>query len=542
MTRMTMGRRGLLAGAGGLGVSAMFAGASWADSPATAATGVVKTTNGPVRGLVVDGIPTFLGLRYGAPPVGPLRFAPPQKPAPWADPAWAYNPGAASMQVLAGGGAAKFPGIVGMALSEGMNSAEDGVREHEDCLFINIYTPALGSARPRPVMVWLHGGGFSYGSGNWAFYDGHNLAKHHDVVVVTVNHRLNMFGFTNVADLGGDPTSGNAGMLDIVQVLEWVRDNIENFGGDPGCVTIFGQSGGGAKVSTLQAMPGAHGLFHRAIVESGPGLRVGSKEQAAEQTKAWMARLGVSDLKGLQAIPAEVLVASPGAPRGGPILDGVSIPAHPFDPVANPLSANIPVMVGCTADEMTLYNVGADWWGKLTEDELVAKLRPQYQDKTEAVIAAARSLRPGDSPSYTYVDITTLAGMYMGSVTLAERKSVQPGGVWQYVWTWREPVEGGLLRAPHTTEIPFAFDNIAKAPLLLGDAESTQRLATLTSTVWTTFARTGNPNVAGLPHWPKFDPQSRATMMFALESHVAHDPYRALRTILAGMPPRGPMG
>jgi len=542
MARFTTDRRGMLAAAGGLGLWTLLGAGARAEAPATSVTGVVKTSNGPVRGLVIEGIPTFLGLRYGAPPVGPLRFAPPQKPAPWTDPAWAYNPGAASMQVLAGGGAARYPGIVGMALAEGMNSAEDGVREHEDCLFINVYTPQVGSSRRRPVMVWLHGGGFSYGSGNWAFYDGHNLAKHHDVVVVSVTHRLNMFGFTDVAEIGGDPTSGNAGMLDIVQVLEWVRDNIENFGGDPGCVTIFGQSGGGGKVSALQAMPRAHGLFHRAIIESGPGLRVGSKAQAAEQTKAWMAKLGVSDLKGLQAVPAEVLKASQGAPRGGPILDGVSIPAHPFDPVANPLSADIPVMIGCTADEATLYNVGADWWGRLTEAELVAKLRPQYGDKTEAVIAATRSVRPGDDPSYTYVDVTTIGGMYMGSTTLAERKSAQAGGVWQYVWTWREPVEHGLMRAPHTTEIPFAFDNIAKAPLLLGDAETTRQLARRISTLWTTFARTGVPSAPGLPHWPKFDPEGRATMMLDVSSHVAHDPYKAVRVILAGMPPRGPMG
>ena len=542
MAQIQFNRRGLLAVGGGLGVSVLMTGSVRADPPATGVTGVVKTTNGPVRGLTFDGVPTFLGLRYGAPPVGPLRFAPPRKPAPWTDPAWAFNPGAASMQVLAGGGAAKYPGIVGMALAQGMNSGEDGVREHEDCLFINVYTPQLGGPRHRPVMVWLHGGGFSYGSGNWAFYDGHNLAKHHDAVVVSVTHRLNMFGFTNVADIGGDPTSGNVGMLDIVQVLEWVRDNIENFGGDPGCVTIFGQSGGGAKVSTLQAMPGAHGLFHRAIIESGPGLRVGSKEAAAAQTKAWMDKLGVSDLKSLQAIPAEVLAASSAAPRGGPILDGVSIPAHPFDPVANPLSADVPVMVGCTSDEMVLYNVGADWWGRLTEAELVEKLRPQYKDKTEVLIAATRKLRPEDSPSYLLTSLGTMAGMYAGSTTLAERKSAQPGGVWQYVWKWGAPVEGGILRAPHTMEIPFAFDNIDKAPLLLGDKPSTRALAHQTSTVWTTFARTGNPNVAGLPHWPKFDPQSRATMMFDTVSAVAHDPYRTVREILATLPPRGMMG
>jgi para-nitrobenzyl esterase len=532
-------RRSLLRVGAGLGAGLALGAAARAESVATSVTGVVQTSNGPVIGLVEDGVQSFKGLRYGAPPVETLRFAPPRKPAPWKTPAAAIRLGNPSMQLASGGAAVSYPGIVGIALNQGMSSQEDAVRQHEDCLFLNLWTPRIGGPATRPVMVWLHGGGYNYGSGNWPFYDGRNLARGHDVVVVTVNHRLNAFGFMNVAEIGGDPASGNAGMLDIVQALEWVRDNCAAFGGDPGCVTVFGQSGGGGKTSTLQAMPGAHGLFHRAIIQSGPSLRVGEKAAAAQATAALMARLGVSDLKGLQAAPADAILAAAGGIRWGPILDGAAIASHPFDPVANPLSAKTPVMVGCTADEQTLYNVGFDWWGGLTEAQLLDKLRPQFGDKAEAAVAAARKLRPDDPPSYLFTDITSKA-MFTGSATLAERKSAQPGGAWLYVWEWRAPVAHGLLRAPHTMEIPFAFDNVDKAPILLGDAASTKALARSVSTIWTSFARSGDPNIPGMPHWPRYDPAARATMMFNLKSRIENDPYADFRTLTPVS--RGPFG
>ena len=199
-------------------------------------------------------------------------------------------------------------------------------------------------------------------------------------------------------------------------------------------------------------------------------------------------------------------------------------------------------MIGCTSDEQTLYNVGKDWWGKLTDDGLVAQLTPQFGDKTAALIAGAKALRPDDSPSYLYTDITSKAGAFRGSVALAERKSALPGGVWRYVWEWGAPVDGGMLRAPHTMEIPFAFDNVDKGPMLLGTDPATFALGRQTSNVWTQFARSGDPNISGLPHWPKYDPATRATMMFNTESRVENDPYGAMRQILATIPRRGPMG
>ena len=534
MGGITLGRRAML----GLGVGLVLAGRAGAEILATGVTAPVKTTNGPVIGLVEAGVATFRGLRYAAPPVGALRFMPPRKPSPWKDPQAAIGFGPAAMQLSSGGSAVRYPGVTGIALNQLMTSGEDVRRQSEDCLFLNVFTPGL-DGRSRPVMVWFHGGGFNYGSGAWPVYDGHNLAKNHDVVVVTVNHRLNVFGYLNAAAIGGDPASGNAGMLDLVAVLEWVRDNIAAFGGDPGKVTTFGQSGGGAKSSIAMTMPAAKGLVHRAIIESGPGLRVGDASAAAGVTRAIMARLGVSDLASLQAVPAPVLAAAaasrdlPGAGRWGPMLDGAAIVRQPFEPDAHPQIAGIPVMIGCTADEQTLYNVGFDWWGRLTEADLAARLKPTYGDKTDALIAAAKKSRPGDSPSYLYTDITSKAAL-IGSATLAERKSDQPAGVYMYVWEWRAPAEGGLMRAPHTMEIPFAFDNVDKGPLLLGTAPATFALGKAASAAWANFARSGDPNAPGLPHWPRYDRARRATMIFNTKSRIENDPYAEFRALLPG--------
>jgi len=270
----------------GLGLCASLSRQAWAKE--SGPTAVVKTTNGPVRGIVENDVQTFKGLRYGAPPVGSLRFMPPQEPKPWAEVAEATHTGAASMQLRSGGSAVQQPPLVAKALGEVFTTSDDVARQDEDCLFLNVWTPQLGGAKKRPVMVWLHGGGFNYGSGSWPSYDGHNLASRHDVVVVGVNHRLNAYGYLYLGELGGDAfaTSGNAGQLDLIAVLEWVRDNIAEFGGDPGNVTIFGQSGGGAKVSCLLAMPAAKNLFHRGIIESGPGLRGITKQAGTEIAKA----------------------------------------------------------------------------------------------------------------------------------------------------------------------------------------------------------------------------------------------------------------
>src|SRR5580698_3524651 len=247
-------------------------------------TEIVSTSNGPVRGYRDNRLQIFKGLRYGAAPVGALRFAPPQKPAAWTAPADALGLAAPAIQV------GVEPGETTGGRSAGDPPAPGQPGTDEDCLFINVWTPGLTGE--RPVMVWLHGGGFANGSGGAAMYDGAALARRGDTVIVTVNHRLNVFGYLHLGDLGGHPSSGEAGMLDIVLVLEWVRDNIARFGGDPGNVTIFGESGGGMKVSLLMAMPSAAGLFQRAIVQSGPWLKAVSGENATKYAKAFLDALG----------------------------------------------------------------------------------------------------------------------------------------------------------------------------------------------------------------------------------------------------------
>src|ERR1035441_10484085 len=354
-----LGRRDLLR----LGIGLASAGVLGADVPIPVVTKVVKTTNGDVQGLVKDGVQVLKGIRYGAAPVGPLRFMPPQRPKPWKGVADATEFGAPAIQMappISASPATDF----GRQLATIYTTPAEIKIQNEDCLFLNVWTPGLGGGTGRPVMVWLHGGGFAYGSGAWPIYDGANLAKKGDVVVVTVNHRLNVFGYlylAQIGQLGNDAyaKSGNAGMLDLVAALEWVRDNIEAFGGDPGNVTIFGESGGGGKVSTLMAMPGAKGLFHKGIVESGSTLRVGSREDANKAAERLVAQLGITPnrMDDLQKAPMDKLLATmhsmagSNAPRLGPVVDGRSLPRNPFDPDAPSITASVPMLIGTNRSE-----------------------------------------------------------------------------------------------------------------------------------------------------------------------------------------------
>jgi para-nitrobenzyl esterase len=257
-----------------------------------------------------------------------------------------------------------------------------------------------------------------------------------------------------------------------------------------------------------------------------------------------MAKLGVSDARALYDIPAQVLVDAaaglqvPGGMGGlrfTPVIDGINLMGHPFDPAAPARSANIPVMIGCTKDEQTLYNIGLPWWGKLTEPDALAMLKknPQLAAKADALWASAKKAYPDDSPSYLYTDIVSKTFAFIGSVTLAERKAAQNAApVYMYLWDWGAPVENGILRAPHTMEIPFVFDNVDKGPLLLGTASSTQKLATTASDAWVAFARSVDPNIKSLPHWPRYDAATRATMVFDLKSEVRNDPNAEFRQLM----------
>jgi para-nitrobenzyl esterase len=537
-------RRMLLAGAA---VATGFAFNARAEAPLL--TPVTATAHGRVQGRVrADGIHVFKGLRYGAPPTGAARFKPPQPPAPWPGihPAFAY--GAPAMQMPMGASAAPMTEL-SVAIAGFFSTASDMTIDNEDCLFLNVWTKALGAERRRPVMVWLHGGGYAYGSGGWPVYDGANLARRGDVVVVTINHRLNAFGYLYLAELMGEDyaASGNAGMLDIVLALQWVRDNIAAFGGDPGNVTIFGESGGGSKVSHLLAMPAAQGLFHKAIIQSGAGVTGAPRAEATDLAGAILRELNIApgDAAALSAAHPDAVVAASAACvsrlppdrafRGlSPVVDGATLPRDPFAPDAPAISADIPVMIGSNKDEMSIFNASAPWWGRLTEEQAVAQTRALAGPRADALLAALRAQHPDYSPTYLFNAAQSALFFHGPTHTLAERKAAQRRApVYLYYLTWETPAAGGLFKCPHALDLPLMFDNVEMARALLGEGEAPQRVADQMASAWIAFATTGDPNNAAIPAWPAYDARRRATMVFDAESRVVNDPIRAVRRALA---------
>src|SRR5258707_69813 len=382
--------------------------------------------------------------------------------------------------------------------------------------------------------------------------DGTILAAHHDVVVVTVNHRLNILGHLHLAELGGAEfaQSGNVGALDMLASLQWVRDNIERFGGDPGNVTIFGQSGGGGKVSTLMAMPAARGLFHRAIVMSGSAIRLTDRERAAKLAEAVLAELRLSrtQLSELQILPFPQLIAAirPAQKRVGPssstlfdrydfgpVVSGTVLPTHPFDPAATALSADIPVLVGGVKDEMAIYLAPDDrvWERKLTEDELRARIANVANGATDRVLATYRKLFPAATPSDHLSSILTDSNHRLRSITLAERKAAQARApVWLYSFDWETPVFGGRLKAFHALDVPFVFETI-DAVGSTDRGEVAHDLSRRIAATWTAFARTGNPGNPAIPHWPAYTTSDRAPLVLDRDCHVDNDYGREARLL-----------
>jgi para-nitrobenzyl esterase len=401
------------------------------------------------------------------------------------------------------------------------------------------------------VLFWLHGRGFAEGSGSEGWYSGAKLAHSGDVVVVTINHRLNVFGFLHLADIAGEAFAGSgiAGLLDAVLALEWVRDNIAGFGGDPGNVTIFGESGGGAKVSTLLAMPAAEGLFHRAIIQSGPGLQGQERDRATEYALRLLDHFGFAEdqTARLQEVPATELVAAMVATAGQgpgsamalrPVVDGTHLPAHPFDPVAAPTSVNVPVLIGTNKDESALFAAGDPKRRRLTEEDLLKRLDRMLGERRDEILSLYRQERPDATPWDLYIGIRS-EGTRLRSIQLAERKAEAGGApVFMYLFTFESNALGGLFKSAHALEIPFVFNNPDIAPFT-GTGDDRYELARSMSSAWVNFARHGNPNGPGLPEWPPYDTLDRATMIFNVPCTVANDPRRAEREVWKGKPVLG---
>ena len=504
---------------------------------------LATTRHGKVRGYVLRGIHRFLGIPYGADTSGKNRFRPPQAPKPWTDVFAALWWGNSAPQNMEGRYADRH-----YAFRDHWNY--DDVSE--DCLRLNVFTPALGDGKKRPVLVWLHGGGFVNGNGiEHDGYDGENFARLGDAVFCSINHRLGPLGYCDLAGVGGEPfaASGNVGMLDCVAALEWVRDNIAAFGGDPGNVTIMGQSGGGAKVCALTAMPAAKGLFHKAVVLSGASLKMGEKAYAEKLGAAVLAEAGLqaAEIGKLQELPWKEYYAlatkaqqklaegGGGMRRGfGPVVDGVVLPQHPYAPEAAPTAAGVPLLICSTFNEQSPSWPDASL-ENVTLEQVVEKVKLRagfgagFGDKAKDVVDAYARAFPGKRP----VEIWSLVSSNRQNVVaLADAKSKQPAPVYVAWFGWQPPMFGGRMRAFHCLDISFWFGNTDLMWSHTGGGARPRRLSTRMAASLLQFMKTGDPNGGGLPAWPRYTPAQGETMVLDDTCEARNDPDREARRAL----------
>jgi para-nitrobenzyl esterase len=525
-----------------LGLGAVTAFQSGAPARALAGPAdplIVATDCGKVKGLETRGVISFRGIPYGGPADGPHRFMPPAKPRPWTGIRDAVQAGPRAVQSATDKGIFASP-ILGPYFSGGRPDGPQitAQADSENCLVLNVLTPSPNGK--RPVMVYIHGGGFSSGSGALTLLSDRFVAEE-DIVLVGINHRLNAFGYTYLANFDSRyADSGNVGQLDLIAALEWVRRNIVRFGGDPSNITIFGESGGGAKISALLAMPGAKGLFHRAIIESGSPREARTTEAATEQTGKLLSALGLSSKQwtALQSLPPEKLFAAFASSSkghglfGGPVVDGRSLPHQTWADGAPPEAEEVALMVGNCKDESTLFLLSDSALFSLDWDALLRREVASGIPETEAkaVIAQYRQDYPAETPSDLYFRISSDRGGRRNAIAQAEAKVKQPGAdVYMYHFSWNTPVLDGKLRAFHTAELPLAMRLV-----FYPQAENLSRQI---AGAWAGFARTGNPNHSGLAHWEPYSITKRATMVFDLPNpQLVYAPAKRELEMLAPYP------
>jgi para-nitrobenzyl esterase len=542
-------RRRLLAGGAAVAGLLAMPMAACADTASEAVE--IQVAEGRLRGVRTGGVDAYKGVPYGASVSGAARFKPAQPVAPWTGVRDATRLGTPTLQ---------DPTTV-----YGVNEPAPG----EDCLVLNVWTP-VGGGKGKPVMVYSHGGGYTTGSGGSTAQDGSMLAREHDVVVVAHNHRLGLLGYLYLGELGGAEYagSGNQGLSDIVLALKWVQRNIAAFGGDPNNVTIFGESGGGAKTSCLYAMPSVAPLFSKAIIQSGPVVRVTTPDVAAQTTRMFLEQLGIApaDWRKVLDVPAPQILAAQkalnakiksdsGGWRGiqsltpgtyGPIVDGDLLPHHPFDPTAPASAADKPLMIGWLDTEAAFFA----WTGKdveafqLDEAGLKKRLQPRLGEHYQAVVDAYRSDRPGATPSDIYLAAASYYAMGAGSVVTAERKVAQgraPVFVYNIAYRSNRKMDGTdiELGAMHASDIPLVFNTVASPTTLAGDRADRFAAAKNISTMWANFARSGRPSAPGQPAWPAYDLKTRQTMVLDVTCSVVPDRFGAERRVWAKADPVG---
>jgi para-nitrobenzyl esterase len=551
---MTMTRRDVLRYGAGSAAPVLMPGLIFGAGEKDA---VAKTSSGMVRGRVENGIFVYRGVPYGM-DTAQTRFAAPKPAASWEGVKECVTWGPRTIQPYTAPPAPRktpAPGEPRPAARprNTYRMPPDEGSESEDCLHLNVWTPGLRDGGKRPVMVYFHGGGYTYGTVNSVLYDGNRLAHRGDVVVVTVNGRLNAFGFLYLAELGGPgfEDSGMAGQLDLVLALRWIHENIAEFGGDASRVMIFGQSGGGGKCSTLMAMPPAKGLLHRVICMSGQLIAGTPKDRATERARAVLKELDLKpgNIDAIRTMPvAQIKEAARAAGGFGPVTDGRSLPHDPFWPQPAAVSVDVPLILGNTHDETRFLGgvPGVDLFA-LEWDGVVPALKASgafVRDfNPEEMVTKYREWHPQYSPTDVYFQITTDTRVWRAEQVAAEKRAEKPETqkrTWVYQMNWGSPAADGRYKAPHTMDLPFAFDNVAIAPGMVGDTPDqqsrAQAMADAVSESYIAFARTGDPNNKHVPKWPNFDLARRSTMIFDDKVRVEDDPRGEERRYIEKVP------